>query len=162
MIDFFIKYAWVNPLKGETVLNTFFEIVNESYCKLNKLCVDQGRELYNRFIQKCLYDTDILMHSAHECKPVVAKIFIKTLKGKIYKRRIANDSKSYLSYLNKLVDQYNNTYYHSIDKKPINADYSALTDKIETNPKALKFKVIEIVRITKYNKVLVNVTLKTS
>ena len=34
----------------------------------------------------------------------------------------AHDSKSYLCYLNKLVDQYNNTYRHSISKKPINAD----------------------------------------
>ena len=33
----------------------------------------------------------------------------------------ANDSKSYLPYLNKLVGQYNNTYHHSINKKPINA-----------------------------------------
>ena len=38
----------------------------------------------------------------------------------------ANDSKSYLSYLNKIVDQHSNTYHHSINKKPINADYSAL------------------------------------
>ena len=44
----------------------------------------------------------------------------------------ANDSKSYLSYLNKLVDQYNNTYHHFffLIKKPINADYFALTEKI--------------------------------
>ena len=28
-----------------------------------------------------------------------------------------NDSKSYLSYLNKLVDHYNYTCYHSIGKK---------------------------------------------
>ena len=28
----------------------------------------------------------------------------------------ANDSKFYISYLNKLVDQYNNTYHHSIGK----------------------------------------------
>ena len=41
----------------------------------------------------------------------------------------ANDSKPYLSYLNKLVDQYNNTYHRSIDKEPINADYSAMTEK---------------------------------
>ena len=34
----------------------------------------------------------------------------------------ANDSKSYLPYLNKLVDQYNNTSHYSITKKPINAD----------------------------------------
>ena len=30
-----------------------------------------------------------------------------------------------LAYRNKLVDQYNSTY-HSINKKPINANYSAL------------------------------------
>ena len=29
----------------------------------------------------------------------------------------ANDRKSYLSYLNKLVDQYNNTCHHSVGKK---------------------------------------------
>ena len=39
----------------------------------------------------------------------------------------ANDSKSYLSYLNWLVDQYNNTYHHSVNKRPIYADYSAST-----------------------------------
>ena len=60
-----------------------------------------------------------------------------------------NDSKSYLSYLNKVVNQYNNTY-HSINKKPIKDDNSALTKIIETNPKALKFKVNYRVRITRY------------
>ena len=65
----------------------------------------------------------------------------------------ANDSKSYLSYLNKLVDQYNNTYHHSINKKPINADYSDLTEKIETNSKAPKFEVNDRVRITKYKNI---------
>ena len=62
----------------------------------------------------------------------------------------ANDNKSYLPCLNKLVDQYNNTYHHSINKKRINADYSVLTKKIETNPKTFKFKVNDGVRITKY------------
>ena len=51
----------------------------------------------------------------------------------------ANDSKSYLSYVHKLVDQHNNIYHHSINKVPINADYSALTEKIQTNPKAPKY-----------------------
>ena len=36
----------------------------------------------------------------------------------------ANDSKSYLPYLNKLVDQQNNTYHHSFNKYPVHADYS--------------------------------------
>ena len=53
-----------------------------------------------------------------------------------------NDSKSYLSYLNKLLDHNNNTYHHSIGRKPINVDYSALTEKIETNPKLLSLKLM--------------------
>ena len=61
----------------------------------------------------------------------------------------ANDSKSYLSYWNKLVDQYNNTYHDTINKKPINADYSTLIGKLETNSKVPKFKVNGRVRITK-------------
>ena len=65
----------------------------------------------------------------------------------------ANNSKSYLSYLNKLADQYNNTYHHSINKKPSNADYSALTEKIETNLKAPKFKVNDRVGITNYKNI---------
>ena len=63
-----------------------------------------------------------------------------------------NDNKSYLSYLNKLVDPYNKTYHYSINK-PINADYSPLTEKIETNCKAPKFKVNDRVRITKYENI---------
>ena len=64
----------------------------------------------------------------------------------------ANDSKPYLSYLNKLEDRYNNTY-HSIGKKPINADYSALIKKIETTLKAPQFKVNDGVRNTKYKNI---------
>ena len=67
--------------------------------------------------------------------------FIKRLKAKIYKEITANDKKYYLRYLNKLVDQYNNTYHDSINKKPINVDYSALTEQIETILKPLKFIV---------------------
>ena len=66
----------------------------------------------------------------------------------------ANDSRSYFSYLNKLVDQYNNTYYNSISKKSINANYSALTEKNETNSKAPKFNVNDRVRITMYKKAI--------
>ena len=94
------------------------------------------------------------MYSRHnEGKSVIAERFIKTLKSKIYKEMTANDSKSYLSYLNKLVDQCNNTYHNSIGKEPISADYSALTENIETNTTAPKFEVNDRVRITKYKNI---------
>ena len=40
-------------------------------------------------------------------------------------------------------------YHHSIGEKPINADYSALSGKIETYSKSSKFKNGDIIRITK-------------
>ena len=61
---------------------------------------------------------------------------------------LVEDSKPYLSYLNKLLDQYNNTYHHSIGKKPIVPDFSVSTEEIESNYRARKFKIVDIVRIT--------------
>ena len=157
VIDVFTKYAWVKTLKdkkGKPVLNAFIEIGNESNRKLYKLWVDQGREFYDKLMQEWVDNNNILVHSAHnEGKSVIAERFIKTLKSKICKKMIANDSKSYLPYLNKLVDDYNNTYKHSINKKPINADYSALTEDIESNPKAPKFKENDRVKITNYKNI---------
>ena len=40
----------------------------------------------------------------------------------------ANNSKSDLSYLSKLVDQYNSLYHHYFNKKAIKADFSALDE----------------------------------
>ena len=91
----------------------------------------------------------------NEGKSVITERFIKTLKAKIYKKTTANDSKTYLSYLNKMIDQYNNTYHHSTNKKPINADYSALTEPNETNSKVPKFKVNDEVRIAKYKNIFI-------
>ena len=78
VIDVFTKYTRVKPLedkKAKLVLHGFVETVTESNCKPNKLCIDQGREFYNNFMQKWLDDNDILIYS----KPIVAERFIRTL-----------------------------------------------------------------------------------
>ena len=68
-------------------------------------------------MQELLGNNDILIYSSHnEGKSLIAASFIKTLKAKIYKKVTVNDSISYLSYLNKLVDQFSNTYHQSINK----------------------------------------------
>ena len=57
-------------------------------------------------MQEWLDNNDILIYSElNEGKPVT---FIKTLKPRISKKMTTNNSKSYHSYLNKLVDQQNN------------------------------------------------------
>ena len=117
-IDVFTKYASVKPFKeknGKPVLNAFIKIVDESNCKTNKLWVNQGS--YNKFMQEWLENNGILMYfTLNLGKSIIAERFIKILKSKIYKTMPANDRKSYIPYLNKLVDQYNNTYHHSINK----------------------------------------------
>ena len=103
-------------------------------------------------MQESLDDNDNLMYLTFtKGKSVIYERFITTFKSKTNNRKTANDSKLCLSYLNKLVDQYNNTYHHSIGKKRINGDYSVLTEKIQTNPKAPESKVGDKVRITKYS-----------
>ena len=61
---------------------------------------------------------------------------------------IACDSKFYLAYLNKLVDQCNNTYHHSINEKPVNVYYSALTLKwmIEIELPSIKIILVKVTR----------------
>ena len=84
-------------------------------------------------------NNDILMYSIHnEGKSVIAKKFINKLKAK---KMTVRNSKSYLSYLNKLVNQCNNIYHYSINEKPINADYSTLTEKMRLILKLLNLGI---------------------
>ena len=107
-------------------------------------------------------ENNILMHSTrNEGKSVNGERFIRTSKAKIYKKMTDNDSKSYLIYSNKVEDQYNNTYHHSINKKPINADYSALTEKIRQILKLLSLKLLTESELLSIRIVLVKVILKT-
>ena len=58
---------------------------------------------------------------------------------KVYNKMTASDTKFYRGYLNKPVVQGNSTYHPSVDKKPVDTDYSALTEEIESIRKAPKF-----------------------
>lgn len=105
-------------------------------------------------MQKRLGDNDLAMYFTYnESKSVVAERFIKTLKSKIYKKVTTSDTKSCLCYLYKLVDEYNNAYHRSIEKKPVDVDYSALTEKNKLSNKTPTFKVGDMVRITNYKNI---------
>ena len=90
-------------------------------------------------MQKWLNDNYILMYLTHiEGKPVIAERFIKVLKGKIYKKVTANNSKTYLSYLNKLVGEYNNTYQGYTENWSI--EIFAINSMLKPNPWWYKIK----------------------
>ena len=57
VIDIFIKYAWVIPLKdkeGVTLTSPFQNNLKESNRKPNKIWVDKGRKIYNRSMKSWL------------------------------------------------------------------------------------------------------------
>ena len=67
VIDLFIKYAWVVPLKdkkGVSVVNAFQKIISEGR-KPNKIWVDQGSEFYNSSFKDFLKINNIEMYSAY-------------------------------------------------------------------------------------------------
>ena len=77
VIDLFIKYAWVVPLKdkkGVSIVNAFQSVLKTSNRKPNKIWVDQGNESYNNVFKKFLKDNDISMYSTYnEGKSVLLK-----------------------------------------------------------------------------------------
>ena len=101
------------------------------------------------------------MCSIHiEGDSVIAERFIKTLKGNINKNVTASDSNSYLSYLNKLVDQYKNVYDHSISKNLLMLIFLLCLNKIKQILKLLNLKLVIESELQTIIIILVNVTLK--
>ena len=108
------------------------------------------KEFYNKLIQYGLNNNNILICSRHDQgKSVITEGIIKTLKARLCEEMTANESKYYLSYLNKLVDQQNKTYHYALNKKYMKAYYSALIEKNKSNPKSSKFQINQRVRITR-------------
>ena len=72
-------------------------------------------------------------------KSVIVERFIRTLKGKIYRQIATNASNSYRANLDELDESYDKNENHSFNKKLINGDCFALTEKLEShNNKLLK------------------------
>ena len=121
VVDVFTEYAWDKTLtdkKTKTVFHGFVKRLKESKHKQNRLWVDKRGEFYNKFMIKRLNENDILMWLTHnEGKSVVTQRLIRILRKKMYVKITANDSKSYLGYLNELVLEHNNAYHCSLGKK---------------------------------------------
>ena len=158
VIDIFIKYAWVVPLKdkkGISIVKAFQSILKQSNRKPNKIWVDKGSEFYNAYFKKWLRDNNIVMYSTHnEGKSVVVKRFIRTLKGEIYKYMTSISKIVYIDKLDDIVDKYNNTDHTTIKMKPIDVkDSTYINTSKEINNKDSKFKVRDHVRISKYKNI---------
>ena len=92
-----------------------------------------------------------LIHN--EGKSVVAEIFIRALKAKIYKYMNFVSKNVYIDKLDDIVGDYNNKYHRKIKLKPADVKDNTYIDfKKEINDKDPKSKVGNHVRISKYKK----------
>ena len=92
------------------------------------------------------------MHSTHnEGKSAIVERFIRTLKNKIYKYMTSISKNVCIDKLDDIVDKYNNIYHSAIKMNPFDVGWITYIDSSkEINNKDPKFKIGEIVRISKY------------
>ena len=104
-----------------------------------------------------LEKNDIEMHSTHNKeKSVVAERFIKTLKNKIYKYVNSISKNVYIDQLDDIVNKYNNANHKTIKMKPANLKSTTyFNSSKEINDKDPKFKIGDIVEISKYRNIFV-------
>ena len=95
------------------------------------------------------------MYSIHnEGKSVVAEIFIRTLKNKIFKHMTAISKNVCFDVLDYIANKYNNIIHRIIKVTPIDVEDNTYIDsKKEVNDKDPKFKVGDHVRISKYKNI---------
>ena len=152
------KYAWLIRLKdkkGITITNAFQKRLKESNRKPEQIWVDKSSEFYNRSMKLWLEKNDIEMYSTHnEGKPVVVERFLRTVKNKIYKYMDSISKNVYIDKLDDIVNKYNNTYHRTIKIKSTGVKSSTYIDSSkEINNKDPKFKIGDIVRISKHKNI---------
>ena len=96
--------------------------------------------------------SNLIGNSNDETNSVVAERFIRMLKNKIYKYITSVLKNVYIEKLDDIVNKYNNTYHSTTKTKPTDIKSIIYIDSSkENNDKNPKFKIGDIVRISKYN-----------
>ena len=85
---------------------------------------------------------------------LLLKDSIITLKNKIYKYITSVSKNVYIDKLDDIVSKYNDTYHSTIKMKPVDVKSNTYIDSSkEINNKDPKFKIGDIVRISKYKNI---------
>ena len=90
----------------------------------------------------------------NEGKCVADERFIRTLKNKIFKYMTSISKNVYIDKLDDILNKYNNTYYSTIKMKPVEIKPTTYIDSSKKiYDEDAKFKIDDIVRISKYRNV---------
>jgi hypothetical protein len=120
LIDCFTKKAYAYPLKTKTaneVESVLAPFLNSN--KFRNFQTDQGKEWFNERVG-ALFKKHNINHYATftEKKASIVERFNRTLKSKMWKRFTVNGSYVWITILNELVNDYNNSVHSTTGLKP--------------------------------------------
>ena len=160
VIDFFSKYSWCYPLKtkkSEEIINSFNDIFKKSKRKPSMIQSDQGTEFTNNVTQTFFKNNNIKWYHTYnrDIKCSICERYNRTILNKIYKNFTLNNNTIWINDLDKLVNEYNNSYLRSIKMKPIDASIKSNENIIRNNlynfkytNKKSKFSIGDKVRVS--------------
>ena len=160
VIDFFSKYSWCYPLKtkkSEEIINSFKDIFKKSKRKPKLIQSDEGTEFTNNVTQTFFKNNNIKWYHTYnrDIKCSICERYNRTILNEIYKNFTLNNNTVWINDLEKLVNEYNNSYHRSIKMKPIDASKKSNENIIRNNlcnfkytNKKPKFSIGDRVRVS--------------
>ena len=122
LIDVFTKKAYARPVKRKNKFEMSIamnSILRELDHLPNTLITDEGLEFYNKHVEQVL-DTYAIHHYSikTKMKASVVERFIRTLKSRLEKYFVQNNTKRWIDVLPQLIQNYNNTPHRTIGMSP--------------------------------------------
>lgn len=161
IINVFSKFLWIEPLKSKTaqdVTMAMRKVLKNVENTPKNLQTDLGKEFFNKEFRKLMDEFKINHYNTFSnLKASVVERVNRTIKNLMWKKFSLRGNYKWVDILDEIVQKYNNTKHSTINKKPkeVNASNesiilkSAFTHIKSVDPKPIKFKVDDFVRISK-------------
>lgn len=159
VIDCFSKFLWTKPLKSKCAndVTEAMKSILDGNRQPKNLQSDEGKEFFNSQFKALMQKYKINhYHTYSIIKAAIVERVIRTLKEKLHKLFNLNGSYKWITFLDDVTKNYNNTVHKTIKRKPINVTKENEEDMLQTvfnHPKIAakrKFQVGDIVRLSKY------------
>ena len=125
VIDIFLRYAWIQPLKNksaENIVKAFEKILSEGR-KPRRLRTDAATDFTSKKFQDLMKKEKIAHFTTHNEKQAnYVERFIKTIKNKVRRYMSHKRTERYIDVLQNMVHSYNRTWHSGIQSEPVNVN----------------------------------------
>uniref|UniRef100_V5FZT0 Uncharacterized transposon-derived protein F54H12.3 n=1 Tax=Anoplophora glabripennis TaxID=217634 RepID=V5FZT0_ANOGL len=162
VINVFSKFVWAEPVKRKTAIevsNAMAKILSQMKYMPHNCQTDLGKEFYNKEFNNLMTQFKINHYSTYSnLKASVVERVNRTLKNLMWKQFSLQGTYKWINILPEIVNRYNETQHRTHGLAPIKVNNKNATKLLQTaysylktvDPKPVKFKVGDYVRISKY------------